>query len=80
MREKIHRDYDGTVLGTEVLPDTPVRGPYGQAFIPFKEGAQPIKARPFVMHWERLTAHYKVIDDWIAHKFIEKNSGGVVAE
>ena len=54
LREAIHRDYDGVVLGTEVIPDPPERGPYGYAFIPLKENAVPCRQRPFVMHGERL--------------------------
>jgi len=47
------------VLGTEVLPDPPIRGPYGQAYIPLKEGAIPYRTRPFSMQGEKLEAHKK---------------------
>lgn len=59
LEEALHRDFDGVVLGTEVLPDPPIRGPYGQAYIPLKEGAIPYRTRPFCMQGERLEAHKK---------------------
>jgi len=48
--EALHGDYDGVVLGTEVLPDPPIRGP---------EGAILYRTRPFSMQGEKLEAHKK---------------------
>ena len=47
-------------MDTDVLPDPPIRGPYGQAFIPLKEGAIHYRSRPFCMQGERLEAHKKL--------------------
>jgi hypothetical protein len=44
-------------MGREITPNPPVRGRYGYAFIPLKENATPTRARPFVMHGEKLEAH-----------------------
>jgi len=59
LTEALHSEYDGEVLGTEVVPDPPIRGPYGQAYIPLKEGAVPYRTRPFSMQGEKLEAHKK---------------------
>ena len=34
LKRKIHDDYDGVVLCKEVIPNPPIRGDYGCAFIP----------------------------------------------
>ena len=39
LHKAIHRDFDGTDLGTEVIKNPPVRGLYGEAYIPLVEGA-----------------------------------------
>ena len=49
-RDAISRDYEGTVLRSEVFSDPPVRGQYGYAYIPLKEGAVPTRQKPFFMH------------------------------
>ena len=41
LKQKRHDDYDGIVLCKEVIPNPPIRGDYGCAFIPLKEGAIP---------------------------------------
>jgi hypothetical protein len=53
LRERVLSDYDGTVFRSAPYPDPPVRGPYGYAYIPLKEGAKPIRQKPFFLHGER---------------------------
>ena len=52
-RERVFKDNEGKVFRDKVKPDPPVRGQYGYAFIPLKEGAVPTRAKPFFMHGER---------------------------
>ena len=80
LTEALHREYDGVVMGTEVVPDPPIRGPYGQAYIPLKEGAVPYRTRPFSMQGEKLEAHKKITRDWEEHKFIERPKAVVALE
>ena len=54
-----------------MFPDPPVRGDYGYAVIPLKEGAEPTRQKPFFMHGERKDALEKITEDWIQMKFIE---------
>ena len=70
-KEMIHAQFDGIVLCKECFPDPPVRGRYGYAYIPLKEGAVPQRQKPFRMHGERYDAHVKVTEDWLEHKFLE---------
>ena len=65
LRKAIHKDYDGAVFAKEVLPNPPIRGPYGLAFIPLKEGAIPQRTRPFVMQGEKLEAHKKLLSSGV---------------
>ena len=76
LREKIFQDYTGTVICEELRPNPPVRGKYGYAFIPLKEGATPQRCKPFNMHGERLEAYKKVTQDWWDHGFIERPTKG----
>ena len=80
LREAIHKDYDGEVFAKEVLPNPPIRGPYGLAFIPLKEGAIPQRTRPFVMQGEKLEAHKKITQQWREANFIERPPKGVALE
>jgi hypothetical protein len=77
---KIYKDFEGEVLGAEVPPDPPVRGPYGYAQIPLKEGAVPTRQKPFVLHGERFEAHKKVTQEWWDRKFVERLPKGTVSE
>ena len=70
-RERFLKEYEGTVFRDKVFPDPPVRGKYGFAHIPLKEGAVPTRAKPFFMHGERKEALEKITQDWINMKFIE---------
>ena len=49
LRKKMHDEYDGVVLRDEFLPNPPVRGDYGHAFIPLKEGAESQRSKPFTI-------------------------------
>ena len=52
LREKFLKEFEGTVFRDKVVPDPPVRGQYGYAFIPLKEGAVPTRAKQLFMHGE----------------------------
>ena len=71
-REEILSRYAKTVLTAEVLPDPPVRGPYGYAHITLKDNAVPQREKPFKMHGEREKAHLQVTKDWLTHNYLEK--------
>ena len=60
-REGIHREYDGVVLRKEVIPDPPVRGPNGQAFIPLIEPAIPQRQKHFRQHGEKEQALMAIV-------------------
>ena len=70
-RERFLKEFEGTVFRDSVFPDPPVRGQYGYAFIPLKEGAVPTRAKPFFMHGERKEALEKITQEWLDRKFIE---------
>jgi len=73
-RENIHRDFDGSVLRSDLPPlkEIPDRGPYSYAHIPLKENAEPQRQKPFRLQGERLEAHKVVTRDWADHWFIER--------
>ena len=73
-RKKVAEDFEDIVLRTEVHKWTEpiVRGPYGMAYIPLKEGAVPTRSRPFVMHGEKFEAYKKVAQQWLDMGFVEK--------
>jgi hypothetical protein len=71
-REEIHREYDGVVLRKEVIPNPPVRGPNGQAFIPLIDGAIPQRQKPFRQHGEKEQALIAITKQWLEAGFIEK--------
>ena len=73
-KEAIIQEYRGTVLRSSVFPDPPERGRYGYAYIPLKEGAEPVRQKPFFMHGERREALEKITQQWIDMKFIEPAS------
>ena len=74
LKEAILRDFGGKVLRSTVFPDPPERGRYGYAYIPLKEGAEPVRQKPFFMHGERREALDKITEQWIDMKFIEPAS------
>ena len=75
-RAKLHEDFDGTALRSEVFPDPPVRGPYGYAHIPLEPNAIPTRAKPFQMYGERNEALKKITQEWVERKFIERPPKG----
>ena len=74
-REKIHEDFDGVLLGTEVIPDPPERGPYGEAYIPRIDNYAPTRSKPFRMHGEKYEAHVKVTEEWLEKKLEKPKEG-----
>jgi hypothetical protein len=70
-RERFLKEYDGTVFRDKVFSNPPVRGQYGYAFIPLKEGFVPTRAKPFFMHGERKEALEQITQDWLKMEFIE---------
>ena len=79
-RTKIHEDYDGVVMCSDVTPDPPVRGPYGYAYIPLVDKAVPTRSKPFRLHGEKYDAMCKVAQQWKDMKFIEPVPEGVPVE
>ena len=71
-KAEIMEEYGKTVLSGEIVPDPPVRGPYGYAYIQLKEGAVPQREKPFRMHGERERAHLQVTEDWITKAYLER--------
>jgi hypothetical protein len=71
-RDKIHAEYDGLVLCKEVIPNPPVRGRYGEAFIPLKSDAIPQRQKTFRQFGEKNEALKKITQEWIDRGFIEK--------
>ena len=63
--EKIVADYASTVFKCEGPLDRPVRGPFGEATIELKPGAQPLKQRPFHLVGERREALAKLVDQLV---------------
>ena len=76
LREKIFKDFDGTVFRDKVFPNPPERGQFGYAYIHLKEGAQPIRQKPYFLHGERQEAYKRVVQDWIDNEFIERPTKG----
>ena len=61
-RATIFRDYANTVFTTVMPKVRPVRGPFGEANIVLKPGAQPVKQRPFHLLGERREALERLIE------------------
>ena len=76
LRENIFAEYERLVLRDKVFPNPPERGQFGYAYIHLKDGAEPIRQKPFVMHGERHEAYKKVVHDWIDNDFIERHFKG----
>ena len=76
LRKKLFSEYQAVVFASKVIPDPPEREQYGYAYIPFKEGATPIRQKPFMMHGERHEAYKRVVQDWIDNKYIERPTKG----
>jgi len=72
LREKIVKEYTGTVFRDKLPPNPGPRGRYGVAYIPLKENAQPTWQRPFAMHGEKEEAYKKIVDGWLEEDLIER--------
>jgi hypothetical protein len=72
LREKIAADYEGTVLRDTLIPGLHVRGMFGYAYIPLKDGAMPTRQKPIVAHGEKQEAYGKIVEDWLEKGFIER--------
>jgi len=70
-RDTILKEYTDSVLTAKVLPNPPVRGRYGYAYIPLKEGAIPRRQKPFRMRGEKGKKHEKGTEDWLKHGYLE---------
>ena len=77
-RERLHKDFDGTVLRTDLPPrkDVVDRGTYTYAYIPLVENAVPQRAKGFRLQGEKLEAHKVITRDWADHHFIERPPKG----
>ena len=53
LRAAILHHYAETAFRKELWQEASVRGPYGMAYIPLKEGIAPFAAEGFCMHGER---------------------------
>jgi hypothetical protein len=62
-RTQVLKDYGQTVFTTIMPKERPVRGPFGEAAIVLKPGAQPVKQRPFHLLGEQKEALTKLIDE-----------------
>ena len=62
---KILLDYADSVFRTTVFKDRPIRGPFGEATIELKPGAQPTKQRPYHIQGERREAWTKLVNKLI---------------
>ena len=71
-RKKLMDEYEKDVLSGILVPNPPVRGPHGYAFIPLKDDAVPQRQKPFSLHGEREEAMKQITVDWLDHDFMEK--------
>ena len=71
LRRKIMEQYSGTVLTSTIPQDPPKRGPYGEAKILLREGAIPVRQKPFMLHGEKAEGHKKVVREWLDNGYLE---------
>ena len=69
-RKKLLEEYEKDVLSGELVPNPPVRGPHGYAFIPLKDVSVPQRQKPFSLHGEREEAMKQITVDWLSHEFM----------
>jgi len=62
---KILEDFGDSVFSTKVPKERPIRGPFGEATIEIKPGAQPVKQRPYRIQGERREAWTKLVNKLI---------------
>ena len=72
LTQKLHDDFDGTTLRVDMLPDPPVRGRYGYAYIPLKETAVPHRSKAFHLHGEKLEAMKTITQEWLDADLVER--------
>jgi hypothetical protein len=65
LRAKLHEDYDNVVLGEEIFPNPPHRGPHCTAHIFLKPGAQPKKQKQILLQGERRDALIVIAQNWL---------------
>ncbi len=65
LRAKLHTDYDGVVLCDEALLDPSVRGPYCEARIYLKLGAEPKKQKLILLQGEKREAMIDIAKKWL---------------
>ena len=70
-RRKVMEEYQGTVLTSILSKDPPKRGPYGHAKSTLKDGAIPMRQKPFMLHGEKAEAHKKVVQEWLDNGYLE---------
>ena len=64
VRQNLFREYASSVFTTEAPKVRPVRGPYGEASIEIKPGAQPVKQRPFLIQGNRKWPCSALLTSW----------------
>ena len=64
------------MLSGVVPRDPPERGPYGYAHIPLREGAVPVRQKPFHLNGGKFEAHKKVTKEWLDNGYLEEAEGG----
>ena len=72
VRQKLLGDFGSTVFTTTAPKTRPVRGPYGEATIEIKPGAQPVKQRPFHIQGERREAMLRIVDQLVKDGKLEE--------
>ena len=72
IRQNLFREYASSVFTKEAPKVRPVRGPYGEATIEIKPGAQPTKQRPFHIQGERKEALLRIVDQLIREGKLEE--------
>ena len=72
IREKLIQDYTGTVLCEDIRPNPPVRGRFGNTYIPLKADGAPTQQRPFSMHGETKKRTKQNVQRWINREYIKR--------
>ena len=74
-REKLIEEFKGTSLSGIYPRDPPVRGPFGEAEINLKPGAEPVSVPPYRIAGERHEAHAKLVDEGVRDGKLELGKG-----
>ena len=70
-RSKVTEEFGRDVLSGKLLKDPPIRGPYGEASINIKLGAQPRRHRAFQLIGERADALKAILEEYKGRGWIE---------